>query len=172
MKIIEAMKKIKELQDKAGDLRAKVALYCADLDHETPTYGTPEDQTKQIESWMQMHSDVIAEIMRLRMAIQRTNLQTVVQIEINGKRIEKTIAEWIHRRRDLAKLEQEMWSKLTDKNLREGFMATTSGGQVQVRLRRYYSPAKRDEMVALFKSEPMTVDATMEVINAVTDVIE
>lgn len=172
MKIIEAMKKIKDLQEKANDIRIKVATYCADLDHETPTYGSVEDQQKQIESWLKMHSDVIAEILHLRTMIQKTNVATTVAVELGGKRVEKTIAEWIHRRRDLAKLEQDIWSKLTDKGLREGFMNTTSNAQVPVKIRRYYSPAKRDEMVTLFKSEPMSIDSTMEVVNATTDLIQ
>ena len=36
MKIIQAMKQIKDLQRKADDLKSKVKLCCADMNYETP----------------------------------------------------------------------------------------------------------------------------------------
>lgn len=174
MKIIEAMKKTKELQIKAEDLRKKVAQYCADLTFETPTYGTEQDQRDMIEGWLQSHSDIAREILKLRVAIQRTNLVTSVVIELDGKAVTKTIAEWIHRRRDLANMEREMWAGLGRKEsqMREGVLQTTSGGTVEAKIRRYYDPAARDKWIELFRTEPTTIDATLEVVNAVTDVIE
>ena len=41
----------------------------------------------------------------------------------------------------------------------------------EVRVRRYYDPAQRDEKLELYRSEPSTIDATLEVSNAVTDLI-
>ena len=169
MKIIEAMKRIKQLQEKTADLRQKVAQYCADVDFETPAYP---DQKGQIDEWLQSHSDTIQEIARLRTSIQRTNLSTSVTIELGGKQVTKSIAEWIHRRKDLAKFDFDLWSKLGDRNLKEGVMQSTTGGNIQVKIRRYFDPKKRDEMMALYKSEPSIVDGHLEVVNAVTDLVE
>jgi hypothetical protein len=169
MKLIEAMKLIKELQIKADDLRNKVKQYCADFDFETPMYP---DQKRQISEWIQSHSDILKEILGLRVNIQRTNLATPVEIEIGGKRISKTIAEWIHRRRDLAKEELTMWAGLSDKGLKEGQMlpATSPGvAPTPVKLRRYYDPSERDGKVELFRAEPGIIDRTLEVVNATTD---
>jgi len=44
MKLIEAMKQIKDLQAKADDLRAKIKLYCADNSHETARKAYCEDE--------------------------------------------------------------------------------------------------------------------------------
>src|SRR5689334_161771 len=101
MKLIQAMKQLKDLGIKATDLRAKIAQFSADLSFETPMYP---DQKAQISEWLQAHSDVLKEILRLRVAIQKTNINTPVTIELGGKQVVKSIAEWIHRRRDLAKL--------------------------------------------------------------------
>jgi hypothetical protein len=169
MKIIEAMKKIKHLQEKCADLQAKVKQYCADITFETPTYA---DQRGQIEEWLQSHSDTVQEIGRLRVAISRTNLATMVKIELGGKQVEKSLTEWIQRRKDLAKLDLAMWSALWDKNIKEGVMNNTSGGQSEVKIRRYYDPKKRDEKVALYKQEPSLIDGHLEVVNAVTELIE
>jgi len=174
VKIIEAMKQIKDLQQKAEDLRGKVAKYCTDLDHETVVYGTEQEQRAQIESWIQAHSDILKEILHLRVAIQATNLATPVAIQLNGKVVTKTIAEWIHRRRDLAGAEQEMWAGLGRKEsgMREGTLQTSTGQLQEVKIRRYYDPSNRDEHLEVYRSEPLRVDATLEVVNATTDLIE
>ena len=174
MKIIEAMKQIKALTVKAEDLRTKIGQYCADLDFETPTYGTTEnnEQRAQISSWLQAHSDVLKEILRLRVAIQRTNLATSVTITLGDKNVTKTISEWIHRRRDLSAFELTAWSMLTDRKLKEGVTVTSAGGTREVRIRRYFTPAERDKNIDLYRTEPMTIDSTLEVINATTDLIE
>ncbi len=169
MKIIEAMKLAKELQIKAEDLRKKVALHCAALDFETPMY---RDQEEQVRQWIQAHSDISKKVLELRFAIQKTNLATTVEIEIGGKRVAKTIAEWIHRRRDLAKADESMWSLLTDRNLKEQRVQTTPGGPVtEIKIRRYFDPLKRDEMIELYRSEPGIIDRTLEVTNATTEIV-
>ena len=170
MKLIEAMKKLKDLNVKAEDLRKKVALNCADLSLETPLYGA--DQKATVDGWIQAHSDILQEILRLRVAIQRTNIATPIAIEIGGKSVTKSIAEWIHRRRDLAKLDMDMWAKLGDRGLKEQNIQTAPGGPItEVRIRRYYDPALRDAKLDLYRSEPSVIDATLEVTNAVTDLI-
>lgn len=169
MKLIEGMKQIKELQVKADDLRDKVAKHCADLDFETPLYL---DQKKQVSEWIQSHSDVLKKILELRVAIQRTNIATKVDVELDGKKVTKTIAEWIHRRRDLAKGELHIWSALGDRNLKEGSLPSTTGGEAKmVKIRRYFDPLERDKKIELYRSEPSIIDRTLEVINAVTDIV-
>jgi hypothetical protein len=169
MKIIEGMKRLKELNAKAEDLREKVGKFCADLTIETPTYP---DQRATVAGWTQAHTDVLKTIESLRMAIQRTNLATPVTIELDGKQVTKFIAAWIHRRRDLANQEATMWGKLTDRNLKEQNLQTAPGGAVtEVRIRRYFDPVERDAKRELFRIEPSRIDATLEVVNATTDLI-
>jgi len=168
MKLIEAMKKIKELRIKAEDLKSKVGTYCADQSHETPVYT---DQKAKIKEWTQGYSDILKEILSLRVAIQRTNLATDVTVELGGKQVTKTIAEWIHRRRDLAGLEQAIWANIGDRGLREGTVATSTGEKTEVKIRRYYDPEERDNKVDLYRSEPSVIDRTLEVVNAVTDLV-
>jgi hypothetical protein len=169
MKLIEAMKKIKDLQRKAEDLRTKVGVHCADVTVETPLYT---DQRKQVSEWLQAHSDILKEILGLREAIQRTNLETRVTITLGDHAVTKSIAAWIHRRRDLATLELEAWKKLTDRGLKEGILETSQGQRTEVKIRRYYDAKERDTKIELYRSEPHVIDATLEVTNAVTDLIE
>lgn len=170
MKIIEAMKQLKELAIKAEDLRSKVGEHCADLTISTPTYS---DQRAQVAKWIQAHSDIMKRIGELRVALQRTNLATMVTIELDGKQVTKSIAAWVHRKRDLSNHEFSMWSKLTDRSLKEQNLQTTPGGAVtEVRIRRYFDPAERDTKRDLYRSEPSKIDGALEVVNATTDLME
>lgn len=170
MKLIQAMKKIKDLKIKADDLKDKVAKHCADLTIETAVYP---DQRGTVSGWIQAHGDILKEILSLRTAIQRTNLATEVTIELSGQQITKTVAEWIHRRRDLAGMQMAIWGALSDRNLKEHNLQTVQGGPVtEVRIRRYFDPVERDRNLAAFRSEPGTIDAHLEIVNATTDLIE
>lgn len=171
MKLIEALKKIKELQIKWEDMVSKVRAHCAVLSFETPVY---KDQKRQVDEWIQAHSDICKEILKLHIGIQRTNLSVEVTIELGSKQVTKTIAEWIHRRRSLAAFEMGIWSSLTDRNLKEGNMPSTQqgGAPIEVRIVRYFDPAVRDSMIELYRNEPSIIDRTLEVINATTDVVE
>ena len=168
MKIIEGMKKIKDLQRKAEDLRGKVKTYAAYLNYETPAYP---DQKGQVSEWIQAHSDILKEILKLRIAIQKTNLETKVSIELGEKVVEKTIAEWIHRRRDLAKEEKNMFTGLSDKGLQEGMVKQSTGETMEVKIVRCFDAADKDKKIDLFQSEPGLIDARLEVINAITDLV-
>ena len=169
MKIIEAMKEIKRLEDKVGDLRQKIQQYCADLDFETPTY---KDQKSVIDGWLQGVHDSLKEAMRLRIAIQITNFKTIVPIELGGEKVEHSIAEWIIRRRLYASEEGKAWQSLTNKGLKEGSGKNSAGESVEVKIRLYFDPIKRDSNVEIYRSEPGIIDRTLEVVNATTDIIE
>lgn len=171
MKIIEAMKQIKDLQVKKDDLVEKVKKHCADLDYETPVYPNQKDQ---VSGWIQSHSDILKEILHLRFLIQKTNIATPVPIELNGVAVTKSIAEWIHRRRDLANHEMVIWMSLTDRNLKEGLLPSSNPNEQrrEVKIRRYFDPIERDHAIELYRSEPSIIDRTLEVVNATTDLIE
>lgn len=170
MKLIEALKLTKDLARKAEDLRAKIANCSADMDFETPVYP---DQATQVQQWLQAHSDITNEILKLRIGIQKTNLITKVKIKLGEHYIEKSIAEWVHRRKDLAAMELLAWKCLGDKGLKEAVEMKQSNGQpFVVKIRRYYDPRVRDAKAELYRSEPSIIDGTLETVNAVTDLIE
>jgi len=169
MKLIEGMKKIQELQRKAEDLKKKVSIHCAHHNVEKPVY---DNQQNQVAEWIQAHHDILKEILHLRISVQKTNLATNVTIEIGGTPVTKSIAEWIHRRRDLAALECSMWESLTDRNLKEGIITTSQQEKVQVSIVRYYNPTNRDKNIDIYRNEPSVIDRTLEVTNAITDMIE
>lgn len=169
MKIIEAMKEIKRLEEKSEDLKKKIGQYCADLNVETPMY--PE-QAAQVSEWLQSSNDSIKEAERLRVAIQKTNLATQVTVDLGSEKVSKSIANWIVRRRLYAKHQESVWNQLTDRGLREGFAKNSTGEQVEIKIRRYFDPKTRDTKIAEYHDEPNLIDRGLEVVNAVTDLLE
>ena len=169
MKLIEALKQIKALEVKASDLKKKISTFCADMTLETPTYP---DQKAQVDSWLQAVRDTVFEIERLYVAIQRTNLATNITIEVGSKSVTKSIAAWIVRRRKLVVCERESWAVLSDKGMKEAVGQNSSGGVMEIKIRRYYEPALRDRMIAELTEEPTLIAGRLEIANATTDLLE
>ena len=170
MKIIEAMKRVKANKEKITDLQAKLGQYCANLSYETLMYGA--EQPAKIREWLQSSTDVTQENIRLLVAIQKTTLATSVTVTLGEKSVTKTIAEWVWRRREYADLDLKTWGMLTDRSLKEGTGNNSQGTPVEVKIVRHFDPVQRDKMTAMYKSEPHEIDSALEVINAVTDLVE
>lgn len=182
MKLIEALKKIKRYSTKIADIQKKIAEYCADMDVDTPIYGSDDKQRSQISEWIQSIHDMVKELADLKQSIRITNISTKVTIEIDGKRIEKSIAEWIDRRVLFANTEKVTWQCLTDKQLKPqnyypvGAKKPGYGEQVTndvqlSRVRLYYDPKVKNHMIEVFSDEPGLIDEKLEVVNAETDLL-
>lgn len=167
MKLIEGMKEVQRLELKHDDLQKKIAAHCADLDFENPTYP---DQKSVVTGWLQGAHDSLKEAMRLKIAIQKTNLGTIVPIELGGNKVEHSIAEWIIRRRLYAERECKAWEKLSNKGLKEGQFQKSDGSMIGVKTRLYFDPMERDRKIEEFRSERGIIDRTLEVINATTEI--
>lgn len=172
MKVIEAMKKIKANKAEIADLQNKIFANSARLSFETPQYG--DGQTNKIAEWTQGALDKSRDCIDLLTRISRTNLATIVTIDLGGKAVSKTVAYWVYRRREYAALDLLTIQKQSDRGLKEGgVLPNPSGGPTStVSIVRYYDPAKRDERMAIFAAEAAAIDAALEVSNAITDLVE
>lgn len=170
MKIIEALKKIKENKQKMAELQHRISLNCSNQNLETPVYG--EETPAKIKEWLQSCADISQQNVKLLCNIQKTNLQTMVTIELGGKNVTKSISEWVWRRREYAALDQATWLKLGDRNLKEGKFKNSLDAEVEVKIVRHFDPSERDEKIDTYRSEHHKIDAALEVINAVTDLVE
>lgn len=97
---------------------------------------------------------------------------TPVTIIIDDKEVTKSITEWINRRRLLAALDKKTWSSLTNRGLRDNRIQQSQGTIIDVKVRYYFDPVKRDKMLDILTSEPFLIDSKLEVVNATTDLIE
>lgn len=170
MKVIEAMKIVKYNKEKIEDLHEKISKNCANSSLETPVYG--EETGSKIKEWLQSCTDLSQENVRLLCSIQKTNLQTMVTIELGNKNVTKSVSEWVWRRREYAKLDAMSWSKLTDRNLQEVKYKDSLGVDREVKIVRHFNPIERDEKMELYKSEPHKIDSALEISNALTDLVD
>lgn len=168
MKIIEALKQLKDLDVKAKELRTKIQEHSAYTSLETPRYP---DQKAQVTSWLQAHRDVLFEIETLGYRLQKTNILTQVTIAVGGKDVTKSILQWISRRTKLAELERQSWAILTDRNIKEGNFES-SAGTMEMKIIRAFDPKERDEKVEALRAEPALINAALEIVNATTDLLE
>lgn len=169
MKIIEALKKLKYLEQKSADLKDKISANCAYMDYETPIYPDMKDK---VSGWIQAYKDLLNEISTLSYRLQKTNLSTFVKIELDGVVIEKSIFEWIIRRKKLIPMEVAMYRKISDKGYKEGMVSFPYGNTAMATFKRYYDPKEKEKRQELLTSEPYEIDAKLEVINAITDLLE
>lgn len=169
MKIIQAMKQVKANKEKITELSQRIQRNSAHLSIESPLY---EDQADKIKEWTQTCLDVSRDNVELLVRIAKTNMATPVTIELGGKQITKSISEWVWRRREYAALDLGIWSVQSDRNLKEGQVQTSPGVMSEIKLVRYYDPAKRDEAMDNLRREPHLIDGMLEVVNAVTDLVE
>ena len=170
MKIIECMRTLKLIDVKIGELQQRIAANCANHSHETLPYG--DETSAKVTGWLQSCEDLTQEAAALLLRLQRTNLATQVPIKIGEKTVTKSIAEWVLRRRKFAAIDQATWEKLTDRGLRDGLLPQSTGTPLEVKVRRHYDSARRDEKVLLYKQEPHLIDGALEVANATTDLLD
>lgn len=169
MKIIEAMKKVKANKEKLAELRGRIQRNAAHLSIESPQY---ENQKAQITEWLQSCLDVSRDNVELLVRIAKTNIATKVTIQMGDKAVTKSIAEWVWRRREYSNEDQATWGSLTDRGLKEGQVQTSPGVLSDIKLVRYYDPAERDKNLDILRNEKHTIDATLEVTNAVTELLD
>lgn len=170
MKLIEAMKRVKANHQKITDLQDKISKNCAHLSYETPLYANP---AVQIQEWLQSCEDTVKENTNLLVRISKTNLATAVTINLGGNAVTKSIAEWIWRRREYAKVDFATWDKLTNRNLREGVIPSSTGGEsLQAKIVYNFDAKTRDAKKAMYQTEPHEIDAALEVANAITDLLD
>lgn len=171
MKIIEALKGVKVLRKKQSDLIKKIAQNCALMSFNDPPYG--ETQAKMVAGWVQGIEGLSKQILAMSIQLQKTNLNTLVTIELEGVAVEKTIAEWILRRRYLAQADLQAWNTLTDRGLQDKVLPGTGEAKDQrATVVRFFDPAIRDAKVVALAEEPAIIDAKLEVVNATTDLLD
>lgn len=173
MKLVEAMKEVKYNKVKIADLEQKIQANCARLSYETPQLGTEEETVAKVRSWVQSALDLSMRNLTLLCAIQRTNLATMVTIDLSGRKVTHSIAWWVWRRREYIKIEQGVLTRLNDRGLREQVVAPQSTGQpTHIKIVRHFDVNQRDELLSHRADEIARIDAALEIANVMTDLVE
>lgn len=173
MKIIEALKTLKANKKKVNDLIEKIKQTSAFLSNQTSPYGDQAATKAVVEGWLDSVRQTLRDNEVLTNRIHRTNVVTVVPIEVTaGFVIEKTIDEWLTRRKEGVDLHEDAFLALTDRGLRETFVQQPNGENIPVTIVRNYDARARDTALATFAEEKGKIDSALEIVNATTDLVE
>lgn len=83
MKIIEALKNLKTIEKRIEKNCQQISVYAAWVNVETPAFETEDRQKQEVVSLIQANLDLEKEYLRLKTAIETTNL--AVQVSIGDK---------------------------------------------------------------------------------------
>jgi hypothetical protein len=174
MTIIEGLKKIKLLKQKHVSQITRIKNASCELDYEDRkfTYGTEDEQKTMVDGLLKSCSDIVSEIENISLRISKTNIETMVGIEIEGKTITKPISAWIMRRRELSAMSMKPFQALTDRNLKpSGYNVEGTDDLKVANPKRFYDQKSRDEKIVSLESEPVFIDGKLEVVNATTQLL-
>ena len=177
MKIIEAMKRIKAIDAQIGVHANFISKNFARLTTEEAPFG--EETSQKVQSAHQAVVSLIQEKNSLQARIQKTNITTPVTVSVVNQRgdreaVTKTISEWVFRRDRGVREEQSLVSLYEERFLKSkvGVQTLSNGEKVVVDVARAYEPDFIQQRSMALASEPLEIDAQLEIINATVDLVD
>lgn len=169
MKIIEALKELPLLEKRIEKNIELIQKYSSEVEGAGEfTFKTKEQQTAEVASLIQSVSDLAARRGKIRRALAMTN--ATVTVAIQG--VTRTITEWIEYRERGYNFEARALQALNT-NTAASIVRTT---QVQVDIGikpvRFYDEAEKNAKLAAITEIHGAIDATLEIINATTELTE
>lgn len=172
MKIIEALKKLPTLEKRIIKNIEQIRLYSSAVDNgnmDLP-FGTEEGQKKEVSSLVQSVNDLVAERSRLRRSLAITNAKTFIKIGT----LEKSITEWIeYREKGLGFIidsQSALNISVSEGKVRTGGVALDP--EKGFKIVRFFDEKTRNNRIEELRDIQDRIDAELEKVNAVTDIIE
>lgn len=167
MYLIEALKEVKSLREKVHDLTRKISNNSAHREDCPTEY---KDPAAEVKSWQDQVHGATKRIEELLLRINKTNLATSVSIKIGDNTVEKSIAGWILRTRELASLDCAAWIACTNRMLRA--VPDRKDDQKVYTPILNYDAKLRDRKVEEYQGEPGIINTRLETVNATTELLE
>ena len=173
MKIIEAMKELKLIEKKIVKNTEAIALYSSGFDVEKPAFETEAKQRDEVQSLVQSNEDLLKRYAMLKAAIDKTNLVTTVSL----MGTDYTIHNLLVLKRKAGELLKKTYMSLNTSSADMRKNALISGynrgdnAKVPVVI-RYFDEKKRNEKLNNIDNFLSAIDARLEVVNAVTNLVD
>lgn len=172
MKLIEALKNLKTIEKRIDKNCVQIGEYAAYVSVEGPTFETEERQRQEVVSLIQANADLAKEFLRLKTAIEFTNLNTKVTI---GAR-ENTISELITIRRTSGAFVTKTHSALTGKvalaKLQQVYQKQGGINPADpAKIISLYSEADKNKTLRDWEEFYSAIDGKLEVVNAETELM-
>ena len=168
MKIIECLKQMKMNEKKLGKNVLMIQQYSSVCSAEKPVFGTEDIQRKEVKELIQSNMDLIKRQTELRSALQKTNMET----EVNIGDITDTIDYFLYMKTKGIAFTISTYNALNERTARQRMMGgntTVDGKRPQVE----YMYDEKEKNAALRKYGDLEgeISARLEVINATTNII-
>jgi len=174
MMLIEAMKRLRVIQKRMLHNIDNVNKYAAIISTERPLFNSEDEQKKEVKEIIQSNLDLMKEYLELKKKIERTNLQTIV--EIGGQKY--SISDLLILKRNLIKLVVNTYDALNTKHaqtkLNAMALATRSSGGLgeTPRIHHMFDEKEKNENLRKWQDLYDNIDSRLEVINATTTLLE
>ena len=166
MKLVEAMKKLQIITKRMDSNTKDINRYSSIMSNERPEFGSEEEQKKEVAGLVQANKDLMEQYLTLKKQIERTNLET--EVDVDGET--RTISEWLVIRRKMAKMMEATYIALND-NTARGRMAYNSGDKMP-QVVKMFDEKVRLEGLNKWQTMADEIDGRLQVINGLTDIVE
>lgn len=176
MKLIQALSELKLIRKKIDQNHSLIGEYSSACSL-TLKFKDEAEQVRQVDSLVQSTVDLLKRYAVISMAVDRTNLATVVSTEYG----DFTLSEMLLLRGykggiGLSELYKRTYAALSDRKgdaeLQRILKETGYDKENPQRSLRFYDPAKRDASINHWLEFQERISALIEVKNAETDLIE
>ena len=168
MKIIEALKNLKTIQKRIEKNCAEITQYCAYVSTEIPAFETEDKQKLEVNARIQANMDLESEYLRLKRAIEQTNL--AVKITIAGRTY--TITELISIKRVLGRYHTATYAALNPQAAMNRLNDVYRKGVDAVnpaRVISLYKEEDKNKNLREWEDFMSQIDGKLEVLNAETE---
>lgn len=167
MKLIEAMKQLKVIEKRMAKNVQQITKYASIPSNEKSPFGTEDQQKKEVRSLLQSNNDLTKEYLRLKNCIDRTNLNTTIQID----GISYTLVDLLTLKRKLANGMINTYEALNDSysisKIRGIYNQDKSVTTVYL-----YDEEDKNNNIRKWQDLADNIESRLEVINATTDLVE
>ena len=173
MMIIEGLKELKLIESKMKKNNEQIEKYSSILDNERPQFESESHQMQEVKNLVQSNKDLQERYLRLKAAIDRTNLST--KVKIDGQTKEYTIYELIIIKRKLGDLIKQTYTSMNTKQANGRLSITRSslgGPSNSAKVVQLYDERVKNEALDAHENFMSVIDRRLEVVNAVTAIIE
>lgn len=173
MKIIEALKKLTLIEKRIAKNTQLIYQYAAFVSIDNPVFDTVEKQQAEVNSLIQANIDLETEYLRLKTAIDRTNLSTMVTI---GTRTH-SITQLITLRRKAGDFRKNTFTALNNVQAVQRLQQINrtpnpADAQNPPKVVMMYKEEEKNKSIREWDDFVSSIDGKLEVINAETDLLE
>jgi len=173
MMIVEGLKRLGVIQKRMESNIRSINQYASIVSNERPLFGDEKSQKKEVQALIQSNIDLHKEALKLKNRIERTNLQTIV--EIQG--VEYTISDLLFLDRSMKNLITGTYEALNINyaQTRLGQMgmrgAHVAAGET-LRVEHMYDEKEKNKQLRVWNDLFDNISARLEVINATTPLLD